>query len=548
MANKTIFKSKRGSTKAVPVADTTNRAGGKAYKFEKKHCLAQIACTNCFGGTFYASAENNLALAKEACLALKDDPQFLAKVAIYSRSKGYMKDMPAFIMTVLADTDTALFRQVFPRVIDNGKMLRNFCQIARSGVATGRSFNLSAGACRRAIQSWFDNADSDYIFRASVGNDPSLADVLKMARVRPSTKEKAALFAYILGADIIGTKVSLKGPGKELRVHKKSDLPKIVKEFEKFKATKEGPAPDVDFQLLTALDLGKSEWTDIAKNARWTMTRMNLATFARHGVFEDKKMVKMIADRLRDGEQIRKAKVFPYQLLMAFKANENNGVPHDVTEALQDAMEIAVSNTPTIPGQVYVAIDVSGSMGSSITGYGRGHTSAVRCVDVASLYAASILRQNKSAVLYPFDDKVHRGSFNGRDSVMTNADKLAKYGGGGTDCSCVLRKLNQENAKGSAVILISDMESWIDGGHYYWGASRGTSVLTEWNKFQGRNPDAKLICIDLQARDNSQVTPRKNILQVGGFSDTVFDVVANFVEYGHETDHWVAEIEEIPLD
>ena len=48
-----------------------------------------------------------------------------------------MKDMPAALAATLAVWDTALLAQVFGRVIDNGKMLRNFVQIVRSG-AMGR--------------------------------------------------------------------------------------------------------------------------------------------------------------------------------------------------------------------------------------------------------------------------------------------------------------------------------------------------------------------------------------------------------------------------
>ena len=39
--------------------------------------------------------------------------------------------------------------------------------------------------------------------------------------------------------------------------------------------------------MLTALPLGKSDWIEIARNAPWQATRMNLNTFARHGVFGD---------------------------------------------------------------------------------------------------------------------------------------------------------------------------------------------------------------------------------------------------------------------
>ena len=45
--------------------------------------------------------------------------------------------------------------------------------------------------------------------------------------------------------------------------------------------------PDVPFQMLTSLELKTEHWKQIASNAPWQMTRMNLNTFARHGVFDE---------------------------------------------------------------------------------------------------------------------------------------------------------------------------------------------------------------------------------------------------------------------
>ena len=56
-----------------------------------------------------------------------------------------MKDMPALLLAVLSAKSPALLAQVFARVIDNGRMLRNFVQILRSG-AVGRK---SLGSRRR---------------------------------------------------------------------------------------------------------------------------------------------------------------------------------------------------------------------------------------------------------------------------------------------------------------------------------------------------------------------------------------------------------------
>ena len=90
-----------------------------------------------------------------------------------------------------------------------------------------------------------------------------------------------------------------------------------------------GGLPKVPFQWLVSLDLGTQEWMEVARNAGWQMTRINLNTFARHGVFKDKAMVKLVAARLRDAEAVAKARVFPYQLLAAF-TSADEGVPEAI--------------------------------------------------------------------------------------------------------------------------------------------------------------------------------------------------------------------------
>jgi 60 kDa SS-A/Ro ribonucleoprotein len=414
---------------------------------------------------------------------------------------------------------------------------------------------MSAGTCRHAIRDWFASKSSHAIFKASIGNDPSMRDILRMARPRPDSKEKAALYGYLKGAELdkkTGAYRTYNKDGSVRYEHPFEALPQIVREYEQYKMTKEGTPPNVDFRMLDSLGLGQSEWTDIARNAPWMMTRMNLNTFARHGVFEDTEVSDLIAARLSNREQIEKSRAFPYQLMSAWKATSGNEkVPHNVREALQDAMEIAIDNVPKINGQVFVCVDTSGSMGSPVTGDRRGYgapSTSVSCVDVAGLIASSVVRNNSSAQVLTFKSDAVRVELNPRDTVLTNTEKLASAGGG-TNCSSALAKLNQERATGDVIIYVSDYESWVDSDYGYGGGyGAGTGMLSEWSNFQERNPNAKLVCIDLTPGSNSQVKERPNILQVGGFSDTVFDVVKNFIEHGDSDNHWVDEIEKIEIN
>jgi 60 kDa SS-A/Ro ribonucleoprotein len=517
MANKRLFLSLVG--KLIGQTDTYNHEGAPAYALSPRHALAQYAATGCLNGTFYAGAGEQL----ERVLALcaKVEPEFIAKVAVYCREAGAMKDMPALLCAVLSVRSPELLPRVFERVIDSGRMLRTFVQIMRSGAVGRKSLGTRP---KELVRRWLAARVDRALFCDSVGQSPSLADIVRMVHPKPATAGRAALYGYLIGRD-----------------HDLEALPLEVQAYEAYKAGRSTTVPDVPFQLLTALPLGEAEWVAIARRAPWQMTRMNLGTFARHGVFRCEGMAELIAARLRDRAAIGRARVFPYQLLVAV-AMAGAEVPARVREALQDAMEVAIGNVPTVSGQVFVCPDVSGSMSSPVTGYRKGATSAVRCVDVAALMAAAVLRQNPDAEVLPFEHRVVKVAINGRDSVMTNAARLAAVGGGGTSCSAPLHELNRRKARGELVIYVSDNESWVDAR-----AGRGTVLMQEWSVFKKRNPQARLVCLDLQPYGTTQAAERDDILNVGGFGDEVFQVIARFAAGELDADHWVGRIEEVKL-
>ena len=515
MANATLFRSFIGAM--LPRATGRNRAAAPAFERSPSQSLAQLAATGCLNSTFYASADEHLDTA--LALAERVTPEFIAKTAVYSRERGQMKDMPALLLAVLSRRDAALMEQVFDRVVDTPRMLRTFVQIVRSG-ATGRK---SLGTLpRRCVRRWLDRQTDAALFAASVGEAPSLTDIVRMAHPKPSTAERNALYAYLVG-----------------RQTPLERLPAVVQEFEAFKTDLSGPVPDVPFQMLTALRLDARAWREIARRAPWQMTRMNLNTFARHGVFADPELVELIANRLRDPELVRHARVFPYQLLAAARS-VNPGVPQAVRAALEEAMEVSVSNVPVFSGKVFVCPDVSGSMASPITGLRFGAATCVRSVDVAALITASVLRRNPTAVALPFHTSVVDVWLPREASIFDNASTLASIPAGGTSISAPLAWLNERDATGDLVLIVSDNESWVDAA-----AGPGTPTMREWNRFRARNPAARLVLLDLQPDTTTQVIDRPDVLNVGGFSDAVYQVIAGFCDGRAEPDYWVREIEKV---
>ena len=366
----------------LPPADTQNEAAAPAYAMTPRHKLAQLAMTGCLNQTFYAEAETQLT--DVLTLTAELDDAYIARCAIYCREKGHMKDMAALLLAVLATRRSALLSTTFNRVIDNGKMLRNFVLILRSG-ATGRK---SLGSRpKKLVQNWLNSASEYQLLGASVGNQPSLADVVKMVHPKPAEAWREAFFAWLIG-----------------KPFKAEALPDATNALLAFRQIG-GELPDVPFLLLSNETLSTEHWTLLAYRMSWQALRMNLNTLARNSVFRLPEVAEHVAKRLADAEEIAKARAYPYQLLSAYRMT-GEAVPLPIREALQDALEISLRNVPTFEGRVVVCPDVSGSMSSAVTGYRKGATSQVRCIDVAALMAAAVLRKHANARVLPFEQNV----------------------------------------------------------------------------------------------------------------------------------------------
>jgi 60 kDa SS-A/Ro ribonucleoprotein len=561
----------------LPKANAVNEAGGRAYKLEPKHALAQVAATGTFGNAFYSTAETQL----DEVLKLideVDDNQYLAKLALYARERAFMKDMPAALLVALSVRDTELMHRVFDRVVDNGRVLRTVFQMIRSGRFKSNTAKNKAGPGRvglsssvqRAFQRWLNTASVGKLLSASIGNDPSLRDILRMARPTPKDNARRAIFGWLTDKSIDKWAPATEA---DLPVEVQSLIAYRNSESEEAQALIAGGLDNVRWDLLSDAAKGPTVWAALARKMGPQALRMNLNTLLRHDVFNveqlsstvseadtnftsDKRlgqsfdnMVDYVADRIADESEIRRSKQFPYQYFAAY-LNADDNVPQKIRTALHKAAEIACGNVPELPGPVVIGLDTSGSMSSAVTGHrGRGATSKMRCIDVAALFAAAILRRNPDSVVIPFDTSAYDAKIDPNDSILSIAERLAKYGGGGTDCSLPLVAANQkhEKRKFAGIVLVSDNESWVGTGRH-----GSTGVMTAWEAFvanqrklAGKEANPKLVNIDLQPYQTVQACERADILNIGGFSDSVFNVISAFLADNNQ--RFVAEVEAIEL-
>jgi 60 kDa SS-A/Ro ribonucleoprotein len=511
------------SQAAVP-PDTKNRAGGRAYKMSPKESLAQLAATGFLADTFYTKASDQLD--ELVGWAAQCDDEFVGQVALYARHAGFMKDSPAVLMAYLFGKGSDVVPTLFPQVIDNVKMLSNFVRCVRSAKFGRRSLGTRG---KRLIREWLDKRSNDYLVRSSIAKDPSLGDIIKLSHPRPKDPQRDALYGYLTD----------KLKDKQLEA-----LPPLLRDVLDFReAAKVGdsadfPVPNVPFNMIDSVPLTPAQWGMLFERGGYMFTRMNLNTALRQGALKGD-LINLIAQRLSNKEEVIRARQFPYQLLMAHvAASSSTDMPQKIKSALHLAMEHATRSVPAYTGNVYIAVDCSGSMSSPVTGYRDGATTAVSYSTVAALFAACVLRNSPDARIMTFADRATFVPVDSDDTVITTARMLASAGGG-TDCSSPLRLLNEEKRDVDLFVLISDGESWLDSPFYYHSRRGTTGTVSEWAKLKKRCPGAKQVRINISPNATDQLPKRPDTLRIGGFSDAVFTAMANFAE-GRD---WVKTVE-----
>jgi 60 kDa SS-A/Ro ribonucleoprotein len=542
MPNKRLF----GPESRAPAADTTNKAGGRAYSMPPEEVLARLACTGTLHDIYYADAKTQLDEVISA--ASLCDPEFVAKAAIYARHKGFMKDMPAVLLVHLSTRDTTqtheqgfefhpegarhCFLRAFSRVIDNGRMLRGFVQIMQSGAVGRKSLGSMA---KKAVRKWLESRSPDQLFRDSVGKDPSLVDCIKLAhpRFEEFTNQAAR---HIMG---LPAELAVKSLAGKFDMFKASLTARAGSHTRDAENIPQG----VPMQMLTALPLTKDHWKQIALTGGLHQTRMNLNSYAKHAVFEDDDHTTDLIAEFIDSRDVVKDKLFPYQAYTSY-AMVNDQVPNEIKAALFRLVERSLVNAPQLRGNAWVVIDVSGSMGSPLTGFRKGATTIVRCVDVAALIGAAVIKTSPSAKLIAFDTEVHE-NFNVMpdDSIRHIAQKLATYGGGGTNMGAAMEHISNHGGA-DFILVVSDNESWMDLNHWH---DEGTASQVSWERIKAKSPRARMACINLQPYTTSQVQDDKALLRLGGFSDALFELVAVHAKEGVSGDYWVKQIASIDL-
>ena len=216
---------------------------------------------------------------------------------------------------------------------------------------------------------------------------------------------------------------------------------------------------------------------------------------------------------------IDKSLVLPFRFDTAYeemrKIGNNEALAH-----ISRACEISCNNVPKLSGKTLVAVDVSGSMSG-------------RPSQIAGLFAAVLAKSNNVDVI-TFDTYARYVTYNPYDSLMTIRQSF-RFTGGGTHFNSVFDVARKAYDR---IILLSDMQSWMNVDRWNGNVRQ---CIKDYRK--NYSPNCKFYSFDL-AGYGSLLTPEANTYCLAGFSDKIFDIMANLES---DKDALINEIKKVSL-
>lgn len=235
---------------------------------------------------------------------------------------------------------------------------------------------------------------------------------------------------------------------------------------------------------------------------------------------------KVVINRLGDSDYLRESRIHPMKVLLAsgvyksgrgVKGGNQWHVVQPVVDALEGAFYAAFDNVVPTGRNIYVGLDVSGSMGCEFT-----PGSGVTCAEAAAAMALVVARTEPNYAIYGFSNQMVDLGFTAKTSLHEATGKTRMMTFGSTDCAVAMRHALANRMKVDAFLTITDNETWA--GHIH-----PTQALREYRNYAS-DSSVKNIVMAMTATDFTIADPKDPYsLDVVGLDSAVPSVITDFI-------------------
>ncbi len=479
---------------------TRNHEGAPAFRMSTEMELYTAVVTAGLSNTFYEGANDRLERIRT--LIRKCDPDFVSKLAVYTREQMHMRSVPLVLAVELAKATqgNGVVKATVGRVVqraDEITELLAYYQLANERSETKKLDRLSKQV-QKGLGMAFNKFDEYQFAKYNRKTEVTLKDALFLTHPKAKDAEQQALFNKIVKDELevpYTWEVELSKLGQQV----------FATESEKMKAF-------------------RNKWQELieSKKLGYMALMRNLRNILQAEVSKDH--LKMVAKRLGDYKEVRRSKQLPIRFLSAYKELEEmaNGKAGLLMKALEKAVKVSAENIKGFDEdtRVLIASDVSGSMWQPLSS-----RSKVQLYDVGLML--SMLLQNRCG-------QVVTGLFGDtwkvinlpQENILGNVQHLRSREGEvgySTNAYKVIESLIQKRVVMDKLMFFTDLQLWNSKA---WGST--TNDFQElWKRYKREvAPDAKLYLFDLAGYGQSPLEVHKDDVHlIAGWSDKVFDIL-----------------------
>jgi 60 kDa SS-A/Ro ribonucleoprotein len=497
-----------------------NNAGGYVFQLSDWARLDRFLVLGSDAPTYYQHARDltrENAACVERCYDLDRDRTAARVVEISETGRAPKNDAAIFALALgAAHKDLAVRRAALaalPRVCRTSTHLFQFVAAAHSlGRGWGR-------ALKRAVGDWYDNKTVDQLawqmikYRSREGYDHKR--LLETSHAPGGAPDRTALYKWTKGKE-----------------HDAEALPALVKAH---LAAMQTTDPRTLVGLVAAHGLpweavpteatkDPALWQAMLPSMGLTAMIRNLGAMTSYGALRPlEKEVETVVRRLTDPVELRKARIHPFNVLMAHAVyRAGKGVKGSlawspvgaIVDALDDAFYRSFQAVEPTGKRTMVCIDVSGSMSGALMG------SPLTVCEGAAALAMTTMRTERNWHAMAFADGLRALPINARMSLTDVLRHTSNVNFGGTDCSLPVLYATQRGLSVDVFVVLTDNETWA-------GKVHPAAALQDYRRKTGI--PAKLIVAGMTSTGFSIADPDDGgMLDVVGFDAAAPAVMADF--------------------
>lgn len=458
----------------------TNYEGAKAYNLTPEVELYAAVVTAGLSNTFYEKGETRLSRIVE--LMSKNDPEFIAKLAVYARNQMYMRSVPLVLAVELAklNNNNGMVYKTVKGVVkraDEITELLAYYQLAnkRTGV---KKLNKLSKQMQKGLAEAFNAFDEYQFAKYNRDAEVKLRDALFLVHPKAKNEVQQTLFNKIASNELAvpftwETELSALGQVKFENASKREEA-------------------------------FKNKWEELIDSGKlgYMALLRNLRNILEAGVSSGH--VLKVCDTLSNEKAVLNSKQLPFRFLAAYREIKtlNSSFVTLVLNALEDAVRISVNNLKGFDERtsVLIACDVSGSMQKPISA-----RSKILMYDIGLMLAMLLQSKCKNVISGMFGDVWKIVNMPSR-SVLSNVNEYYRREGEvgySTNGYLVIDDLVKRNVTIDKVIMFTDCQLW--------DSRFGKSHLEKsWSTYKSIAPNAKLYLFDLAGYGNTPLSIQRN--------------------------------------